>query len=184
MKHGDKKTVAKARKELERNRHLARALGLVIVVAVAFVAGFFVRGESAFLAGLGFPVTAEEAGPASSGSPSKSTFNSVSARVSEVEDVLAANSMDHYDLDAATAQTLEAFTASTEDGYLSYYDPARYELYVKESSDGSYSGIGALFSEYNGRAYVSDVFEGSVAEAQGVQQGDFVVAIDGDSSHQ
>ena len=126
MKHGDKKTVAKARKELERNRHLARALGLVIVVAVAFVAGFFVRGESAFLAGLGFPVTAEEAGPASSGSPSKSTFNSVSARVSEVEDVLAANSMDHYDLDAATAQTLEAFTASTEDGYLSYYDPARY----------------------------------------------------------
>ena len=111
MKHGDKKTVAKARKELERNRHLARALGLVIVVAVAFVAGFFVRGESAFLAGLGFPVTAEEAGPASSGSPSKSTFNSVSARVSEVEDVLAANSMDHYDLDAATAQTLEAFTA-------------------------------------------------------------------------
>ena len=184
MKHGDKKTVAKARKELERNRHLARALGLVIVVAVAFVAGFFVRGESAFLAGLGFPVTAEEAGPASSGSPSKSTFNSVSARVSEVEDVLAANSMDHYDLDAATAQTLEAFTASTEDGYLSYYDPARSELYVKESSDGSYSGIGALFSEYNGRAYVSDVFEGSVAEAQGVQQGDFVVAIDGDSSHQ
>ena len=117
MKHGDKKTVAKARKELERNRHLARALGLVIVVAVAFVAGFFVRGESAFLAGLGFPVTAEEAGPASSGSPSKSTFNSVSARVSEVEDVLAANSMDHYDLDAATAQTLEAVSYTHLDVY-------------------------------------------------------------------
>ena len=137
------------------------------MVAVAFVAGFFVRGESAFLAGLGFPVTAEEAGPASSGSPSKSTFNSVSARVSEVEDVLAANSMDHYDLDAATAQTLEAFTASTEDGYLRYYDPARYELYVKESFGLPYSGVGALFSEYNGRAYVSDVFEGSVAAGAG-----------------
>ena len=40
--------------------------------------------------------------------------------------------------------------------------------------------MGVLFSEYNGLAYVVDVFDGSVAQAAGVRQGDFVVAIDGD----
>ena len=47
-------------------------------------------------------------------------------------------------------------------------------------SSGSYAGVGVLFSEYNGLAYVVDVFDGSVAQAAGVRQGDFVVAIDGD----
>lgn len=35
-----------------------------------------------------------------------------------------------------------------------------------------------VFADYNGRAYVSDVFEGSEAEAKGVQQGDFLTSID------
>lgn len=184
MKHAKKTTTGKVRRTRDHHRRLARSLGLVALVAVAFVAGFFVRGESALLQSLGFPVANEKASPAASSSSTKSTFDSVSARISEVEDVLAANSMDDYDLDVATSQALDAFTASTGDGYLSYFDPTRYELYVKESSDGDYAGIGVLFSEYDGRAYVSDVFEGSVAEVQGVQQGDFVVAIDGDKSHE
>ncbi len=184
MKHGDKTADKKARRARERNRHIARALGLVIVVAVAFSAGFFVRGESAFLAKLGFSVDGEETGTSSSSSSDKSTYDSVSARVSEVEDVLADNGVVSYDLDEVTSQTLAAFAAATDDDYLTYFDSERYGLYVKESADGSYAGIGVLFSEYEGRAYVSDVFEGSVAEAQGVQQGDFVVAIDGDDSHE
>ena len=36
-----------------------------------------------------------------------------------------------------------------------------------------------LFGESNGNAYVVDVFDGSPAQIAGVQQGDFVVAIDG-----
>lgn len=39
-----------------------------------------------------------------------------------------------------------------------------------------------LFSEYNGQAYVVDVFEGSPAQLEGVQEGDFVVSINGDNS--
>ncbi len=184
MKHGDKTAAEKARRARERNQHLARVLGLVVIVAVAFVAGFLVRGEGAFLATLGFPTAGEEANAPASGQAGKSTFDSVSARVSEVEDVLAGNSVVSYDLDAATAQALAAFSAATEDDYLTYFDPARYELYVRESAEDSHAGIGVLFSEYDGRAYVSDVFEGSSAAAQGVQQGDFVAAIDGDDSHE
>ena len=87
MKHGDKTAVEKARRARERNQHLARVLGLVVIVAVAFVAGFLVRGEGAFLATLGFPTAGEEANAPASGQAGKSTFDSVSARVSEVEDV-------------------------------------------------------------------------------------------------
>ena len=38
----------------------------------------------------------------------------------------------------------------------------------------------ACFSEYNGAAYAVDVFEGCPAQLEGVEVGDFVVAIDGD----
>ena len=54
---------------------------------------------------------------------------------------------------------------------------------MKDSSDGAYNGVGVLFSDYNGRALVSDVFSGSAAEAAGVQQGDVLIGIDGDTSH-
>ena len=39
-----------------------------------------------------------------------------------------------------------------------------------------------LFSEYNGQAYAVDVFENSIAQLNGVKEGDFVVAIDADRS--
>lgn len=48
----------------------------------------------------------------------------------------------------------------------------------RRPTERSYAGIGVVFADYNGRAYVSDVFEGSEAEAKGVQQGDFLTSID------
>ena len=71
---------------------------------------------------------------------------------------------------------------STGDPYASYYNPDLYNNYIKESTSRSYAGIGVIFADYNGRAYVAGVFEGSEAEAKGVQQGDFVNAIAGEDT--
>ena len=182
--HGNmRKTAANARTARERNRRFARLAAFVIAVALAFAGGFALRGQTALLLSLGFQTSPEEASPAAK-SAAKSTFNAVSARMSEVEDVLKENSMDSYDLDEATAKTLEAFAEVTGDDYVRYFNPQHYAAYVKESASGTYAGIGVLFSDYPGRAYVADGFSGSAAEAQGVQQGDFVVAVDGDGSHE
>ena len=181
-KHGDNKQVAaSARKARLRNLRLMRAFAFVVILCTAFVAGFAVRSNDALLESLGFTALLES-GDSTAGtaaSKDKNTYNALSARVAEVEDALANDSLDSYDLDAATMSVLDAFADTTEDAYLRYYDPARYSSLMHDSS-GSYAGVGVLFSEYNGLAYVVDVFDGSVAQAAGVRQGDFVVAIDGD----
>ena len=183
-KHSDtSKAAANARRARERNKMRARVLSFVVAVALAFVAGFLVRGQTALLTSLGFFFTGSEDATSTVSAQTKSTFNAVSSRLAEVEDVLSANSMDGYDLDSATSKTLEALAEATGDEYLCYFDAEHYASYVAESSDADYAGIGVLFADYNGRTYVADVFEGSVAEAHGVQQGDIVVSIDGDSSH-
>ena len=160
----------KPARSCERNRHLARALGLVIVVAVAFVAGFFVRGESAFLAGLGFPVDS----PRKRGLRLRARRRAihlqlgVGARQRSGGRAGRKTAWTHYDLDAATAQTARArCTASTEDGYLRYYDPARYAA-LRQGEFGRlvFRHRRAVLRIQRAGVRV-DVFEGSVAEAAG-----------------
>lgn len=181
MKHGDNRQIAaSARRARLRNLHLMRVLVVILCLFIAFAGGFAVRGDDALLDSLGF--TDDQDGAAAGGGTSvqdKDTYASLAARVSEVEDVLANDSMDSYDLDAATANVLGAFADTTQDTYLRYYDPLRYASLLQDSS-GSYSGVGVLFSEYDGLAYAVDVFDDSVAQVAGVREGDFVVAIDGD----
>ena len=174
-------SVAAAKRD--RKTLFVRALVLVIIVAVAFCAGFAARSQTTLLAKLGFNIEVSEDGKSGALEPSKSTFDSVAMRLGESEDILVGNSVDSWDIDEATAGVFAAITEASGDKYLTYFDPERYAAYVRESSEGAYAGIGALFSEYEGRAYVVDVFEGSSAAANGVQQGDFVVGIDGDDSH-
>lgn len=166
-----------------RNARIIRILTACICVCLAFAAGFLVRGDQGLLKRIGFEslIVAGEQNPGMT--VSGSTYSSLSARVAEVEGILANDSMDSYDLDETTSQILAAYAASTEDPYLRYYDESRYQAFIKENSS-KYGGIGVLFSEYNGRAYAVDVFEGSTADANGVEQGDFVVAIDGDRNQE
>lgn len=178
----DKKKAQLASRDKLRNRRIARIMGLFIALVVAFAAGFFVRSQSVFVSSLGFPVGENEAS-SSATTTLKTTYDSVSQRVAEVEDMMATNSMDSYDVQQATDSILDALMKSTEDPYAAYFNSERYAAYLGDTSDRSYAGIGVLFAEYNGRAYVADVFEGSEAEAKGVVQGDFVQAIDGDGKN-
>lgn len=162
-----------------RNRRYARIMGFLVCLVVAFALGFFARSQTAFVASLGIPVGEEEVSSGSTNSL-KTTYDSISQRVAEVEDMMAAGSMDSYDVQEATDSMLDALMKSTGDPYAAYFNAERYAVYLGDASNRSYAGVGVLFAEYNGRAYVTDVFEGSEAEARGVVQGDFVQAIDGD----
>ncbi|OUO90473.1 peptidase [Gordonibacter sp. An230] len=176
------KLAASERRTRSRNVRLAKAFTVVIAVSAAFAAGFFVRGESSVLESLGFESLVVDAERNPGSTTSGDTYDSLGARVEEVEGIIEQDSLDSYDLSMATTNMLDALADTTEDPYLRYYDAARYAALVQNSS-GGYAGVGVLFSEYNGRAYAVDVFEGSAAQAAGVLEGDFVVAIDGDRDH-
>lgn len=179
------KRAAMSGREYVRNKRIAFWMVVFLVVVAAFVAGFLVRSNIPLMSSLGF--VTEEAPASSATSPNsaklKTTYDSLSMRISEVEDMLASYSFDDVHLQEATDSMLTELMASTEDPYAAYYNAERYEEHMLENADKTFSGVGVLFGDYNGRAYAIDVLEGSEAQAEGVRQGDFVVAIDGDSSH-
>ncbi|MCI8367259.1 MAG: peptidase [Eggerthellaceae bacterium] len=170
------------KRQRSQTRRLMVALLVFLAICASFMAGFFLRSQPDIMESLGFPVLDGQATSTDS-STGKTTFDSVSMRVSDVENLLADFSLDSVNLDEATSGMLTAMMQATDDPYAVYYDPDRYNSYIKETTDRSYAGIGVVFSEYNGRAYVADVFEGSEAEAKGVAAGDFVIGLDGDESH-
>ncbi len=177
-----KQAVTATLRERMRNRRIARALAFFMLVVLAFVGGFAVRSQVAFVASLGFPVEESQATATQANKPLKTSYNSLTARLEEVEDLLTSNSMDDLDLGRATPVVMKALMESLDDPYAAYFDAERYAAYVKEATERSYTGIGVLFSEHDGRVYAADVFEGSEAESLGVAQGDFIEAIDGTST--
>lgn len=166
-----------------RSYHLIRVFLIVIAFVCVFLVGFGLRGQSAFLQSLGLPssITGLTQDSSADSSVGKNVYNSVSARMAEVEDILAADSLDTYNVEDITDAALKAFGEGSNDPYLRYYSTDRYAALLN-SKDESYAGVGVLFSEYNGQAYAVDVFEGAPAQLEGVKEGDFVAAINGDSS--
>lgn len=182
-RHGDNKQLAaSARKARARNLRLLRTLAFIIILTVVFCLGFFVRGNQTVLSALGFTALAGS-GSTPGTADQANVYNSLSERVEEVEDLLSSESLDSYDLDQATTGVLTALAQSTEDPYLRYFNQSQYSLLEQDGGD-DYEGIGVLFGESGGKAYAVDVYEGSPAQVAGVQQGDFVVAVDGDRSRE
>ena len=166
----------------ERRMKILLVLAVVVAIVAAFAIGFAVRGNIQLMTSLGF-VTAEEADAKNPGATvTGNTYDSISARVAEVEGILEQQSVASYDLEAATSNLLTDFSKVVDDPYARYFTPAQYALYKQESSSSSSAGIGVLFAEYNGRVYAADVFEGSSASVSGVEAGDIVIAIDGERS--
>ena len=178
------RAAARTRKMRARNFHFIRLFTAIICLCVAFALGFIVRGHPHFLASLGLPSSITgitQTQTAGDKSTSDDVYHSLSARVKEVDTLLKTDSLDTYELDPATDAVLTAIAEASNDPFMRYYSNERYsELLTKQ--DEGYAGIGVLFSEYKGQAYVVDVFEGSAAQSKGVQEGDFVVSVDMDSS--
>lgn len=168
------------RMERATNHLLFRLFIAIILIAGAFCAGFVLRSQTELVASWGIPVTQAEDEALTAAASKESPDTSVTARVRAVEQILTTYSLDEVNLTEATYSMLADLMKSTGDPYAAYYNPDLYNSYIKESTDRSYAGIGVVFADYNGRAYVADVFEGSEAEAKGVSQGDFLVTIDGE----
>ena len=166
----------------QKRRKLIYAMIGVLVAAAAFFGGFLVRGDANLMEKLGISTGIIDVDVNPGMTVQGSTYTSISARMAEIEGILSLYSLDSYDLDELTAALTKSFVDTTADPYLRYFSQDRYESYVRESATGAYAGIGVLFGEYAGQAYVVDVFEGGVAQASGVETGDFVVAVNGDSS--
>lgn len=177
-----KHAAASERHARTRLVRLVKAMAFALLVCAVFVTGFVVRGQGDLLESLGFPRYAADVDRNPGATVSGDTYDSIGARVEEVEGVVKNYSLDTYDLDVATHKVLDSLSEATSDPYFTYYDADRYAAFLQETS-GVTSGIGVLFAEKDGRAYAADVFEGSVAQAAGVQQGDAVIAIDGESDH-
>lgn len=178
------RTAARTRKMRARNYHLIRIFIGIVIACVAFALGFAIRGSSSFLASLGFPESVTgvvERTVSDSNAQEKDVYNALSPRVSEVEDILRKDSVNSYNTIDSTASTIDAFVKSLKDSNLTYYTEESYNDLMNSPTEG-YAGVGVLFSEYNGKAYAVDVFEGSPAQLEGVHEGDFVVSIFGDDS--
>lgn len=164
----------------EYNARLVRILVGVALIALAFVAGFVVRGEVPFLNSLGYSFPSGSDGEKASSLEAKDPYTSVALRMDEVENILAADSLENYDLDVATEDMISALAQAAGDPYMHYYTPEEYNTLVQDTTNAStYAGVGVLFSEYEGNTYVVDVFEGSPAQEEGVQSGDVIVGING-----
>lgn len=178
------KKVSASFREHAKSKRLAGLFFIFLLIICAFIAGFMLRSNVSFSELLGFDVGSETVSANSKASkPSKTTYDALSARVDEVEDILSTYSMDEIHLAEATDTMLADMLKSTDDPYAEYYDQTRYEEYVKDTVTKGYKGIGVLFGDYHGRAYAIDVLEGSEAQAKGVTKGDFVQAVNGESNH-
>lgn len=163
----------------KRNARLIRIVSLCVVAVLIFAAGFILRGNTELLTTFGFTNLSVKQDVNPGETVSGNTYDSLSARVAEVQGIIADDSVDEYDLNSATKATLDAFISTMNDPYARYFDAASYQTYLNNVSNPS-SGIGVLFGEQDGSCYVVDVFEGSEAAASGVLPGDYVEAIDGE----
>lgn len=84
-------------------------------------------------------------------------------------------------LDDASAQGIvKELRRSNEDRFSHYFDPATYRRFLSSTS-GQFSGIGLSVAEAKQGLRVSMVFEDTPAEQQGIDVGDLIVAVEGES---
>lgn len=184
---------SKARREKARERRALKILILVIIISVSFIAGFVTRSQVTLMSKIGIPVGDESSLNVSGtglmglsetyvSKSLKSTYNSLSERVAEIEEILESNSFDSVDVDASTKSVMEAVMKNTGDSYAKYYDAEEYAKLVSDSKRNSYDGIGVLFSEVDDKVSAADVFEGGEADMKGVKSGDYIKSINGQYS--
>ncbi|MDO4533886.1 MAG: S41 family peptidase [Coriobacteriia bacterium] len=154
-------------------------MGSFVFICLVFAAGFMLRGNDVLLERLGMDAFSIDAEQNPGATVSGDTFDSLAARIAEIQGIIEQDSLNSYSLDDATRSTIVDFLKETGDPYVQYYDVQSYAAYGANEADAVY-GVGVLFGDYKNQAYALDVIPGSSAQTSGVREGDFVVAIDGE----
>jgi carboxyl-terminal processing protease len=140
-----------------------------LVAAVLLVTGGFLLGArddlGSAIRGL-FPVVS---GANSDGS---------SALQQEVLDKLDSTYYKSVDDSKLHAAAIDGMVASLDDPYTVYWDPDEYAAF-KESTSGSYTGLGMGVEMDNGLITVISTFKQSPADVAGITTGDIIVSVEG-----
>ena len=105
----------------------------------------------------------------------------ISTKMQELQSYIDRFYLFDYDEENVESGIYKGMMAGLGDVYTNYYTPEEYASFM-ESSNGSYSGIGAMLSQdYNtGIITVVKVFEGSPAAEAGVQPDDILYKVKGE----
>jgi carboxyl-terminal processing protease len=133
----------------------------VIIAAAGFIGGF------------------ATAGFAPAAVPSVSAKSpAVGSAVDTVNELLQDQALVPPSETSATAGAIQGLLESGGDKYALYFDQEQYGFFSEESM-GEFGGIGVVLGDKEGSAYVVEVFEGTPAEAAGIEPEDQFVEIDG-----
>lgn len=166
---------SRARKLNGRFKRALIVMGALLLVLGGFFGGYWYRSENP--ASTNYPSISLTSKSATQ--PSQ-TVTEVAGRLEEVQSTLDQEAYNQADTDTATSALAQALLEATGDAYGRYYTAGQYQDYLEKNTD-EYAGIGVVLSEYEGTAYVARVYSGSPAEAAGIQEGDFITTIDGET---
>lgn len=99
----------------------------------------------------------------------------------KVDEIINEYYLKDYNVEDVQNAGLKAMVASLNDPYSVYYTPQEFAAF-NQSAAGEYYGLGMVISidESNGLATVVEFYDGSPAEEEGIQIGDFIISIDGE----
>jgi carboxyl-terminal processing protease len=140
-----------------------------LIAAILLMSGGFLLGArndlSAALKGL-FPVV----GTSQSGNESAQLQQEVRDKL----DSTYYKAVDHATLDAGA---IDGMVASLDDPYTVYWDPEQYAAF-KESTSGSYTGLGMTVEMTDGLITIVATFKGSPSDLAGIKAGDIILSVD------
>ncbi|MBN1179791.1 MAG: S41 family peptidase [Anaerolineae bacterium] len=85
------------------------------------------------------------------------------------------------DMQTVTYGAIRGMLGTLDDQYTSFIEPQTAEI-INEDATGSFQGIGAWVTlRDDGKLELTSIFESSPAERAGLQDGDVVIAVDGES---
>ena len=155
---------------------LIMALAVLLVVGVS--AGIYITGRKV--------IRTEQSSGTGNGAPgitdgekaSKPDLKKVSSKMQMIQSII--DQVFLYDEDAKEVEEYiyRGMMAGLNDPYSVYYTAEDYKA-IQESTDGSYSGIGAMISQNKttGLCTVVKVFEGSPALEAGMKPGDIIYKV-------
>lgn len=103
-----------------------------------------------------------------------------SGKVQEVMDLLEKHHVSAPSRKKLEDAAVEAMIAALGDPYTDYFTPEELQQFTS-SIENNYVGIGVRISEDPLGIYIEEVFDGSPAKTAGLQPGDIIVAVEGES---
>ncbi|MGN0299462.1 MAG: S41 family peptidase [Lachnospiraceae bacterium] len=102
-------------------------------------------------------------------------------KLEECQGMLETYYLFEYDEDDLEEGLLKGYMSATGDPYTCYYSKEEMES-LQESTEGTYYGIGiSMLQNEDGTIQIAQVYHGGDAYAQGVQVGDFIYKVEGES---